>query len=317
MTHWLAVIKLVGFFLISAVTAMSSNSTTEKPNLVFVKVGKVGGSTFAGVLRRIAKSMGLSGFRDQAWIGHEPGIFANHMLYRDLAWSISMLKSPYILVTLVRNPLERCLSHFYHMEVSRDGVKVSDEAILQYFHNNCKDYERDFIRPKRQPENVSELLSIYDFVGVTERFDESIIALKSLLPSSVSLYDCLYLKSKDSNSLDVDDIGRKFTPNPGMKGLSEDLKQKLLDFASSYMSEDLKIYDMARKKLDSMIAGIPNFQKDLQIYQNLLHEANASCLFDYKDCYWNDNGCGVTCLDGIEQKKQRTGCNSTHFWEIC
>ena len=87
----------------------------SKTNLVLCKIPKIGGTTLAGVGRRIGESHGLSGTRSGDWITNEPGVWMDHMAMQDgLSAKINNLVEEKFVFTLVRAPVERMISNFQY-----------------------------------------------------------------------------------------------------------------------------------------------------------------------------------------------------------
>ena len=143
---------------------------SRKPSLVFIKASKVGGSTVGGVARRIGEQFGLSGTRDRNWISSEPGVWANHREYARVQGRLSRLKGRRFVFAWVRNPVDRCLSAFYHFAVSRNGKEPTDDAIIQHARG-CKNDVSKYIGLRRD-KGAAEIMAHYDFLGMTERFEE-------------------------------------------------------------------------------------------------------------------------------------------------
>ena len=109
-------------------------------NLVLCKIPKVGGTTMAGVGRRVGEKYGLSGTRDEEWITREPGVWMNHMKMgkEGLVENVKKLRMDAFVFTVVREPVARVISNFQftfmdpkHSEkrarmcVERDSKKIS------------------------------------------------------------------------------------------------------------------------------------------------------------------------------------------------
>ena len=101
-------------------------------NLIYIKLPKVGSSTVGGIARRIAAHYGLNGYESneitQVNKGgsklaiKEPLVFANHMQMSSEEDFLATLKFPLFYFTWVRDPVDRCLSEFYHFQVSRKSI---------------------------------------------------------------------------------------------------------------------------------------------------------------------------------------------------
>lgn len=269
------------------------------PNIVFIKTPKVGGSTFSGVLRRVAHHNHLSGVNDSAWITHEPGIWANHGKTKFLLQKISELKKQTFLLTIVRNPINQLLSMFYHFEVSKNNITDSDDNIISYARNRInvqtnyiEGYRMNYHRRKWHipvTKYIEKTLNYYNFVGVTERFNEGLVILKYML--NCSFADLLYVRSKDSS---LAQGGTK--PYKHLNEMSDTVKEYLHTTWTVKNEDDMVLWNMANKQLDDHIQKYTHFTRDLQYFETHVKRAQEICAFDYDDCYWGDNGCSTKCL---------------------
>jgi len=100
------------------------------PSLVFIKAIKVGGSTMAGVVRRIAAKFGMSGVQAKGqWIDSEPGVWANHGQYAKFPERLGELSGPKFVLAMMRNPLDRCLSAYYHLKSHGKPMTTNSSSI--------------------------------------------------------------------------------------------------------------------------------------------------------------------------------------------
>lgn len=182
-------------------------------NIIFVKAPKCASSTAGGVVRRIAAHHGLSGVGDDGWVTREPGVWANHGLLQRRWEALRQLERRSFLLTVVRLPVSRCLSAYYHYVESRHNTgwvfgpekravaaewarahpdPDTAEAKLGYLRQSdqCKDYVHSYIRsgaaegadsPQDQDSPHSLVQRVFSFVGLAERFDESMVMLAHML----------------------------------------------------------------------------------------------------------------------------------------
>lgn len=164
-------------------------------SIVYIKIPKTGSSTFAGVLHRAAGKLQLAGAdscRLQSW-SREPLLWAEHGSYVSIADEVSRMRMHPLLITLVRDPVERCLSHYYYSL----RTTPSAQGAITFMKKNCNEQHTKMLAlskslpapnswAKRRERDanatsVMSLLPAFDFVGVAERFDESVVMLASLL----------------------------------------------------------------------------------------------------------------------------------------
>ena len=94
--------------------------------------------------------------------------------------------------------------------MSRDNIKPTDENFIKYIKASdfmVRDYYLNFLstRPYHRGssdtiETANGIIRDDDFIGITERMDESVVALSMLL--DLSLADVLYLKAKGKGDYD-------------------------------------------------------------------------------------------------------------------
>ena len=163
---------------------------------------------------------------------------------------------------------------------------------------------------------ANTILEDYDFIGISERMDESAVILMMLL--DVPMSDVLFLNAKGKGGYDDGGgraDGRSCTyiwpsfVSPGM--------QRFFDTNEEWQSmvqNDLAFYKAANASMDLTIQALGRdlFESNLAKFKTAQAEAKEKCLprtiFPCDDagrlhndanCIWNDSGCGVECLDEI------------------
>jgi hypothetical protein len=226
--------------------------------------------------------------------------------------------------TIVREPTSRVVSLFFHMQVSRMGVKPTDANFRRFLleGNVHKKYDYYLHNLALRPFNASsddhgqvanDILQSYNFVGITERMDESYVALAMLL--RLPLSDVMYLRAKTSGGYD-DGASRRCTyiqpsfVSDGMQSFFEG------DEWQSKIRNDLSLYRAANQSLDLTIErlGRSSFERNLRLFREAQEAANDRCLEttvfpcdrhgnffppNKTDCVFSDYGCGFECLDRV------------------
>jgi len=262
-------------------------------NLIYIKVGKTGSSTTAGIMRRIASRHGLFGVTEELDPEHpvnfEPAVAPNH---GSAACKVTLnwhgFTKPAILITQIRDPAARALSDFYFFE-SRGSLAKPDEVIADLQNNIRGSLELDYIRLD-DASGVSQTIANYSFIMITERLPESLVVLKHLL--RLEFCDLLFVSSKVSKD---------------PTGLSEQPPEVSSYLASPEFSKryepDLLLYAAANRSLDLWIdrIGRKEFQEDLAAFSSLLEQVESQCSHERGkgECYWVDNGCGYQCIDSL------------------
>ena len=179
-------------------------------NLVYIKIPKTASSTFAGVLHRVGSRYGLTGADSCAhtW-GKEPLLWAEHASYAAVKDKVDKLKEKSKVVTLVRDPVDRCLSHYYYTlgpASASWSQKPSTAGKLDFMRRHCSNYQTAFMGEDKHWHNLSsadEVIQRYDYIGLSDHFDESAVLLAHTL--GVSDDDVAYISIKIADGRDAGD----------------------------------------------------------------------------------------------------------------
>lgn len=291
--------------------------TPAHEGLLFVKEMKTGSSTMAGITIRIARNIARRLHK---------GKFRLCKLRFD---HTSASKQDYgnrdkqksFLFTILREPTSRAVSQFFHFHVSREKVEPSDanfkRHLLKFPYLNHY-YLRDLSVKQFLPgvnntvKVINDILNEYDFIGVTERLDESLVAIQMIL--GLETNDLLYLRAKGNGGYDdaatMNRTCHYIVPSfvsPGMQKFFASQKWK------RRIEGDELLYKAADESLDLTIdqLGRKDFNEKLILFRKTMALAEATCtnvrfpcsesgaLNNRTDCLWLDSGCGVQCLDKI------------------
>jgi hypothetical protein len=292
----------------------------RKQGLLFLKPVKVGSSTALGVNLRIAeheaqrqnKTFG----RCTATHGHAQGYyFKDRIPNKSVLWS------------MIRDPTKRAVSEFFHFIVSREKVEPTPWNFVQYIHSNkinSRNYNLKLHDPTGSgsgptPSAVHRILNAYDFIGITERFDESMVVLQLLLHLPTS--DVLYLNAKRAGNYD-DGASKNLcvyiVPSfvtPGMAEYFESNEWK------SRVEKDYVLYHAVNASLDHTInhaIGREKFDAALRKFRYAQQIVNDECADEAKfpctpdgvkvgeqatDCYHKDSGCGKSCINRVVEER--------------
>lgn len=91
--------------------------------------------------------------------------------------------------SIVRDPTSRAISEFFHFKVARRGQSPTDQRFLKFLNKTLgpDNYQVNYLSTENITDTTSmvdvtqRILNEYDFLGVTERLDESAVALQMLL----------------------------------------------------------------------------------------------------------------------------------------
>lgn len=293
-------------------TMVAENITEELKDprsFVYIKVPKTGGSTLAGVCRRIGKRRNYLHAEDSYWLRRinkssintsVPSMWANHGKRRQLQHRIDKVMPNAFYLTSVRDPAERCMAAYYHFTVGRRHVAAENTDRKLIHISKCSQSFQASCMRKRVNDTPAEAFAMYDFVLVTERFDESLLAMRKAVGwLNLTLVDLLYLKAKESGKQATDQ--NDHFEMPVHVPLSEEPQEVRDALATRWVnSDDALIVRLAHQKLDRY-----GFQAspELSKFKEMLRITEESCRAHFsEDCLWNDNGCGQTCIDETAKK---------------
>mmetsp|Transcript_97728 Transcript_97728/g.276453 ORF Transcript_97728/g.276453 Transcript_97728/m.276453 type:complete len:351 (+) Transcript_97728:92-1144(+) len=180
-------------------------------------------------------------------------------------------------VSMVRDPQGMCMSMYYHKK-GVAGEAPTDASKIEFIDSD-PECTGDFISTYLEEtanSTANQILEIYNFVGVTERYDESLLALKHVLQLNMS--DVFYVKFRDSSKPCNWPSGtRHWIPleHPSVEEESAAVRQALDE---KIWTRDRLLVAAANKKLDSVIAAYgPSYQDDLELFQSRLASLSSEC----------------------------------------
>jgi Sulfotransferase family len=303
----------------------STQFTPAKQGFLYLKPYKTGSSTTSGVNLRIARNVARRRTDLQnvnickTRFDHGPDFTPGYTLFTKRNPTESFLW------TILRDPTSRAVSQFFHFEVSRQKLEPTDANFKSFLRqkNPMQDYylralfnRGKFSRERYHPVRVANnILRNYNFIGITERLNESLVAL--MMQLNLKIADILYLSAKGRGGYD-DAGGPKHQCtyiwpsflSPGMKAYFQ------TDEWKDTTKYDRLLYQAVNRSLDMTIdrLGREAFNENLAKFVHAQEQAKIQCLpstifpcdlagrvRDDKetDCIWKDSGCGSTCLDQI------------------
>ena len=208
----------------TAIRWMRDNTPTDT-GFLFLKTHKTASSTAAGIHLRIAHHVA----RNRLIASHETDPHNNNNTYStDIMCKVRFnhararvrlplkpetLPKNRFLWTIVRDPTDRLVSFFFHFIVAWD----KKEPTTYNFQNSVLHSQSDVRVPhyyafflslepfarfaQNEARYLQNILDSYDFIGVTERLDESLVALSFLL--DLPLAHFLYLSAKGKGGFDA------------------------------------------------------------------------------------------------------------------
>jgi hypothetical protein len=270
--------------------------------------------------------------------------------------------SPSLLWTIVRKPAERDLSEVYFQYVSRKNVKPTDDHVIRILEG-IKNRQIRHLAPSwasvrrldevlakdRHPKegnttfsnsrtsqtsqadvaNVikNDIIGYYDFIGVSDRMDESLAVMKLLWDLETTDLIVLSTKSQhEGSSLTLGGYDDGSTRDPKTGGLrcvpiqetkvtstvAEYLQTKHADHNADYF-----LYDAAVQSLDrtihelgsNRVAAVVEELRKLQYLAETMcrpmaifpcsEDGTVQVAKSKENCYVQDSGCGYQCVDHI------------------
>lgn len=306
------------------------NDKNEAQGLIYIKLYKASSSTCEGVSLSIAHNVARRLTQNKK---SSPCVHYNRHVFQDVGGLnyTSKTKSSTLVWTMVRNPIERDLSSFYFFEVSRKNATISDEAIINYFRES-KNFQTSYLLPwQTSPWNAefagkrellvqwleNHILTTYDFIGVTERFEESLAVM--VLLWDLETTDVIVMSAKQSGGYDdAGDTGRCTKilkpPSPSLAVQAYWSKKHAIDNVDFLLWEvanrslDRTIHRLGRSKVDAVMVEMENLRKlvDYWCAQKTHFPCSARGVKQFhlseKSCYVQDAGCGHTCVDKTMEK---------------
>lgn len=177
-------------------------SQQTRTGIFFVESSKTDSTTGTSITLKMASSFSKDYKMCKVRFSHAS---ASKMQYHERDEERSFLWS------LVREPTSRAMLEFAHYQVSWRNVPPTLENMKQYFHHvkrHNKQLKTLALTSSKhvighEREAIHTILNEYDFLGVTERMDESAVALQMLLGLKIShvMYIPRYAFLMDSSFL--------------------------------------------------------------------------------------------------------------------
>jgi hypothetical protein len=356
------------------VNAALATNATQALNIMYYRTPKCGSSTFGGILFRIAAHHGLmSGSGHHKSYGSESfGVGAKHRVAkftddwgaittrpRKALWEPPVHDAPLVdvvrpelqgglpdafvasafKVAMIRNPATRALSELYYFPVTQDGLPDTDENQIFALEGSRGEYRRSFgLHTGHDWHNGTsgKVMGQFDWIGVTELFDQSIVLLLLQMQTrvpAVNMGDFLYVAAKIAQGGEMTQNGRPTAKHPKLAQASAAVQAhvKQLFESTRGMGWDARMHQAAtlqvRQQMDD--AG-PRFNTALSLFQCYNAAASSFCVdprlmdtaFKHSHenvghlapCYYGDNGCFFPCLDlfwAQWQSRETELCGST------
>lgn len=247
---------------------------------IFVHIPKTAGSTFHMLLNsRYDKSKVRNVFGSRY---SEPEIAAFIKEPESAKANIELLKGhmPYGLhkhtphkkfryISILRDPIDRVISQYYyikknsynplHKKVHLEGMSIGDfvssgvavgmnNGHCRFLNGDLDEYKFNACDEQLLSSVKSNISQHFLWVGLTERFDESILLLANLLGWSKPPYyirENISKSRKPRSSISIDEI----------------------EMIKNYNELDIQLYEFANALLDEKISSIPAFEEELEKFK--------------------------------------------------
>jgi hypothetical protein len=300
----------------------SSQVSPAIKGFFYLKPYKTGSSTTSGVQLRISRNVArrrrdVDSEMCKSRFDHGPDLTPGYTLFKNRNPSESFLW------TTLREPTARAVSQFFHFKVSRHKSEPSDSNFKSFLNetHHMQDYyyralynKAPFSRDNYDPVVVgNNILASYNFIGITERLDESFVVM--MMQLNIKIADILHLNAKTRGGYDAGGgPGHRCTyiwpsfVSPGMQAYFNSTQWK------DTIKYDMLLYQAVNRSLDMTIdkLGRDLFNENLAKFKNAQEKAVRRCLpttifpcdsggkrSKETDCLWNDSGCGAKCLDAL------------------
>lgn len=257
----------------------------------FVYVSNPYDDRLGSIAVRIAKGMARRR-------GHAPSDVTCRVSFRDASTDPPKSNPSSFRWRMVQDPTQQTIEDFYRENVSHLKRNPNDVVFQQ--------------AAMKQTHDETTSIQHYDFVGVVERMEESLVVLKILL--NLDTTDLLYLDNPSPFELAENDDTTTcvYQVKPyvsiGMKAFFDS------QIWQAHTELQLKFYEAANRSLDATIdvLGRARVQKEVQRYQETLQKAQEECkgqaIFPCTEsgqrlpdkrttCHFGSVGCGHDCLD--------------------
>jgi len=278
-----------------------SATAPSTEGIFYIKIPKTASSTLAGITQRLSMREASRRRRRQDieenvtyCKTYEPFIHASAMDYQILKRD----KSKSFVWTVIRHPANRAVSH-YGMSMKLGELENNDETFIlkmKFSSNYGDDFQLHYLileRLQKGTKNeayynqvIQNILDEYNFIGIYERLDESLVVLSMIMGMGISdvLQEYRSIKNTRCDSLQTD-------PSWLSSGMREYLDT---DEFHKKNEGDLILYDAVNKTLDATIdkLGRQKVNENLLKYKRLLsigtHLSNL-----HVQIMENKTGCGV------------------------
>jgi len=180
----------------------------------------------------------------------------------------------FIPIVFIRHPIDRAFSvySFTRRQSEKGNPESKNMTLEEYFVWQIKSKSRlvlnsqlQFLSDKTKPlpkrvSSALERIKNCSILGVVDRFDESMVVAEEFLKNYFKNIDLSYLKQNVSLERKGDLIQRL---ENAREQISDELMKKLIE----KNKKDMKLYEFANEKLNTIIKNIENFESKLSTFK--------------------------------------------------
>jgi len=246
---------------------------------------------WCGIPRAAALSIHHRVALDAYWADH---VTANNETPSFVEALLNALKPNDTYVALLSDSVERAMSEFYHFEAYWNHKKTNAQNKVDFLESEESDVMVRQIAPCQSYQSAFEK---YVLVGLTERFDESLLLLGHKL--GLKEADLIYLRSEVASDV-----------HPGAGHVEWDKELERVENAAAHLQNgaDKDAHAYANQLLDQAIVeyGADAFAEHLAEFQFQLNEVSTACYqdqLDHIDCLWSYIGRAQVCIDQLVEER--------------
>jgi hypothetical protein len=296
---------------------------SKDTGFIFIKLHKCASTTVARIIRRISAIYGRK-HKHLANQDFKCKLHSKHGFAFGLQNIQHRKRNQTYLFTFIREPTERFISDFFYHGVSKNHTTPSFANFTKFVDFKTEEFrglggyefpylltDRSVVPPQteeyifwnpRQPESVQtpgllrkrveHIIHDYDFIGVTSRMDESLVAFSMLL--KMPLANVIYLHPRKVSGNYEYDKKRQICFKIQKSALTDDMKEYLdSDGWKAKIAGDNLLFKAANLSLDQTIENIIGkdiFDRKLEMYRRMMKAIQNVC--GGEDC--DDQKCTST-----------------------
>lgn len=205
--------------------------------IISIHVPKTGGTTFRSLLEETFRNVNIQSckplfFRcrdeDKASVEINIDKITENVIHGHFTINQLKVKKHHFLLTWLRNPIDRVISHYFYWKNKPDINMHPIEKMIKFEGLSLRDFSKMSCMKNVQTYFIGSDISLFNFIGIMEEYDKSIMLLQNKLNVNFN-----YNKSKIKRI------------NKAKESISEEDRQIIIE----NNLEDIKLYEKAKKKL--------------------------------------------------------------------